>query len=493
MPEYLGYTAPTTTVDWASLTGELGEKIDEAVGTRGRERAAFDATFQENEDIVNDYEMTQNQTLNTFISNSADQTRDIMYEWNQMAKRGEITQAEYKQRMNNAMSYNGMLASATKTFDERSKEFFNRQQTGEGSGFELFMNTEFSNIADLKNKEMYTNPDSGKMYMVTRDENGNITSQLDVRQMNNPGNLIDNTVDLDNIITEGTKGWADITTWRNLGAGSTSTITDIRQGPIYENAKNHLIKSVLSNPRSTSGVLVDNGGGVQTDVDGNVTYQNYEYYSTDEQRDELIKANIADAEAAGISTTYEEQEQYMILATKDDTGTWQPELTSEQEEAARQFVDDAIEIKQGRKESGTPYYKPTKSSSTTDDKNNRWARYATIEEGWTSGDDAQLNGAVLPGFQLKTSGDEIIIYKPKTVEKFDQETGKEYTVNELVEIDRVPKTKGARSLSKYFYKGGTIKGKYMSPEEQFDAEKRAKRNANGTSSEDDNDFDPNNY
>lgn len=159
MPEFLGYEAQEGSgfVEFSKLFGDLGASVTDAINTRQKERDAFSQITQENEQKINEYELGQNQTMNDLIMDGANNIRNQMYDWNKAADEGRMTRADYKRRQNNVMSYWKMLSESAKNYDTRSMEILNRQQPDEngvvpGSGFELFANQKYLEIADREGK-----------------------------------------------------------------------------------------------------------------------------------------------------------------------------------------------------------------------------------------------------------------------------------------------------------------------------------------------------
>ena len=465
MSEYLGYVERDSpnVVDWNSLSGQINEKLKTAINTRSNERDAFAQTRKRNEDAINSYELGQNQRMNNLVLDFANEGRSLMYEWNKAADRGEMTRAEYNLRQNNLKDYQSSLANSAKTFDERSMKTLERQQPDEngntaGSGFELWNNRDYSEIANLKNKKTYINPETGVVYLAEYDEAGNIISQRDVREMNNPGNMMDNRVNVSAAVQNGTKNWKDWTTFTEIGQGGTRTITDARANLAFEDAKNRLIGSVLANARSQASVLVDNSDG------------DYEFYASEKERDSKIELALDNARAvakeAGLvldeDMFREEKMKTMILAERDETGVVQPIITPEQLKAARGYVSDEIEMQIGRSEKGTSkstpkYYSGGVVTTTTTGDGDL---YPTLIKAWkTGGADGAATLSAKTGddtyFKWEKGG--LQTYKYKVVEiKDDKGDGTGQYKNIGVKMGYP--IKNIMDLSSYFYGETDAKG-----------------------------------
>jgi hypothetical protein len=127
-------------IDWMGLTTKLGEDIQYAVDTRKRERAALDEQAKTVEKEINTYEGGQDQKFSELVFNGVDKGRDLVYEWTNAAKRGEMTRAELKLRMNNLSEGLSGFAKSAKDFDARMVEILNRQNSGEAGKLEAYKN-----------------------------------------------------------------------------------------------------------------------------------------------------------------------------------------------------------------------------------------------------------------------------------------------------------------------------------------------------------------
>ena len=399
---YAEYVSPqgSDIIDWRSLAGELSESITGAIGTRSREREAFEAQRLSNEEKIRSYELGQNQTMNDLVLDGADEVKSLLWETNNAANEGLMTRADYNKIQSTVMSYWDNFANSAKSFDERMMNSMTRQNNGEASTFEGYLNEMHADLADLKNKKIYVS-ESGAIYLAKYDEDGNIIDQVDVRQINNPGNAMDNRLDLDKTINKTVETWGDWTIFEEGARGSSTTVTDLRANKeVYDRAKLSLIDSILTNSRSIAGVLVDNSP------------EYYDYYSSDSEKDRIIKDRVAFerrvSEAAGVDFSEEEfikeLEGRLILVERDETGVFQPVITDEQREAAEQIISDKIEIQVGRTEKGTtqraPTYRVSGDDRDTDDSEGPYSVYPVIRTAWKEGDADLMNTVALDGYKF---------------------------------------------------------------------------------------------
>lgn len=353
--EYTGYIPASNPIDWAKLTGGLVTTIQGIGAERQAEKAALDKLQSDNNKILQNTELGKSQTLNQLILSGSNEGRQSMMEWNRQLKAGQITPLEYKNRINNLMDSWSTFANTAKGYDQQMQEALKRQQEGLGSGLELELNNRIAQLGDLRNKKTQVDPNNGNFVIGQLDENGlfDPSSVMDLRSISQPGNIIDNKVDLSSIVDEKTKGWEDWTI--ELG---NKTITDALQNPAIQRARLDLANGILNNPRAITSVLKDN-----TDGDYDFYYNQRDMLSkiadrVDKQNE--LNNQLGKDELSGdeLKKFIEDQKNKFILLQQDDQGVYQPNLTDQQIQDAKQTVLDSIDSRLERKvELDEPQYR----------------------------------------------------------------------------------------------------------------------------------------
>lgn len=402
MPKtYLGYkNTGRGVIDWAGLTDQLGDDISQALNTRQLERQAFDEIETNNLDVINSYELGQSQGFNEYIVKGADNIRNQYYEWNKKAKSGEMTQSEYKLRTNNVMSDWDAFANAAKNFDKKHEEMLKRQQEGKGSSFEAELNKYNATLANLSDRSIYVNPATGRVYNARIGEDGEIVEALSAKQLQMPGNMLDDAMDLSTEVKAHVDNWGDWKKFEALGRGATRTTESKRLMEDYERLVETSIDTFVGDPRSVAKILVDNGHG--------------EFYWNEDgsDRDAKIKAKV-DREKTirkrlGTLSDFDEAEfraeleNNYIFIDQDETGVFQPVVTDAQIDMARDRVRAEIDKTTGVEISGTKGFAPTSGESNGDAQggNEEFSTYAMMEKDWRSGNFAHLE-AENPNMKFK--------------------------------------------------------------------------------------------
>ena len=340
---------PTALPDWAKLTNGLIDTIDKIGSERQEQRDSLDKMMTDANSLMDKQELFTNQNLNEFVLNGADGARKLISQWNKDLKAGKLSAKEYKNRMNNINEGRSTLANSAKTFDAANNEFLKRQTPGEdgklpaGSEFEQTLSQVHAEIGNLKDKKVFFDPLTGKSYTAKITDQGVDPSTMTPSiRFALPNNLLDNRIDVDAIITAGTKDLAD---WK-IESGN-ATISDPLQNPATAKAIISLQQSILSNDRFTSQVLA------------HYAPEDYDYYETDEEKMRIVSSMAeTDIKARKLSgkpdytkdeldNLYSKLDKQLIRYAPDNTGVYQPIITDEQRKVADDIVLNKIKARMG--------------------------------------------------------------------------------------------------------------------------------------------------
>jgi hypothetical protein len=335
---------PTVGVDWAKLTNDIVGKVN-AIGTsRQAEKDALDLMMTDANALMNKEELYSSQKLQEFVLAGADSGRTLIAQWNADLKNGILSPKDYKNRMNNLKDGWATLANSAKTYDKTNQEFMDRQtpnqKTGlsDGSGLEQYLSQIFAEVGELGGKKVFWDPITGKPYTAKITPDGiDPNSMTPTLRYSVPNNFFDNTLDVDSIISAGTKDLAGY----KYEVGN-ATISDPLKNPATANAVVLLKNGILSNDRYVAQVL-DRSSGVD-----------YDYYRTDAEKDAKVLSMInTEKEARKLSgkPSYTDEEitklkkdlgERLIKVSPDSTGVYQPVITEKQREVADKFILDKI-------------------------------------------------------------------------------------------------------------------------------------------------------
>jgi hypothetical protein len=307
-----------------------------------------------------------------------------MLEWNKSLKAGQLSPKEYKNKINNVKEYWGELATTAKSFDDRYMQQMERQRNGDSSGLETYGLEKLADFQNIESKSVYVDETTGRILLSNTDEEGRYVGEpIDINHINNPGNIVDNRVDLNSEVSEKVKNWKVFQQFDLLKKGATQSIEDVRLNPKFNQAVNELSYSLLYTPNAVASVMSDNGVAGKYEV-GEISFPIEVDFFMDEaekgakvqeqiERIKMLNENVdADIDEGKLKS---EIEKYMIEVRRDANGTMRPVITEDQRDIAKDRIQREVEMQLGHKEKKTPAYKPTSTGSrsgggvkSTDDK-----------------------------------------------------------------------------------------------------------------------------
>ncbi len=344
--DYYGYMPPSQTLDLGKLTTDLSKTIAGFGERRELEKEQLDQIQADNTKIINDADLGKSQTFQTMALNGTQKGVQFMTKLNKQLKAGEISPKEYKQKMNTVMENWGTFANTVKTYDARMAEIQKQQQDGKASGIGISANEFFAQSSELKDKEIFID-DNGNMSMGRIDPN---TGQLDpdsvqsFRSMALPNNMVFDKVPLDETVNDVVKLWKPYIEENGL-----NTIESVKSNKDLARKMADLTGGLTSNPRLTASLLVDNTG------DGYDVYFNQADYNN--KINQMIQTENEARRISGLDPmNQQEQNEFakdssekLIEMRKDATDTYQPVITEEQLNRAKEAIEVAVSLQLGFK------------------------------------------------------------------------------------------------------------------------------------------------
>jgi hypothetical protein len=324
---YIGNQYPPT--DWGKIGANLLDQFDKEDQRRKEEKEKIDNDYADSFAKIGEYEQTTDQDVNEFIYKGVDEVRNGMKTQYDLLKKGAITMADYKLYKNTAMSDWSSLNKAVKGFGTTIEASQKLITEGKMSGLGQYNSLNFAKLGDLKTAKIMVNPKTGRLYRVNIDpETGKVASPDDVYSpsaMINPGNLVDLKVNLDDQIDPFLKRLEKVGVAKNLGNGVIEVDESARNNPAFKTALEAEINAVTATPRSTTSILTDYVG-------------DYQFFESEAQKKELIAKGV---------------DEEKLIQVKRKNGVAEPILTEDQEQVAKDFVRNQIEVGVGGKQSMT--------------------------------------------------------------------------------------------------------------------------------------------
>lgn len=333
---YVGNLVPPT--DWGKIGTDLFDKYNKVKEEREAKREKIDNDFTEAFAKIGDYEQTTDQSVNELVSRGANDIRDSFKTQYDLLKKGAITMSDYKLYKNTSMSDWSTFNKGVKTF---GANIANAQKViidGKMSGFGQYNMLNYAKLGDLKNARIMPNPQTGRLYLAQVDpKTGTIASDNDVYSpsaMLNPGNLVDLKVDINDGVTTFLKRVADYGVSVDKGSGKILNIESAKQNPSFNKALDAQVNALTVTPRSTTSVLTDYVG-------------DYQFFESEAQKKELIAKGATEDK---------------LIKVQRNNGVYEPVPAAKQEEVAKQYVRDQIEVGVGYKETRTQGFAPVRQT-----------------------------------------------------------------------------------------------------------------------------------
>ena len=385
--EYAKKTPFDKQINWASVSTEVADKALEIGQKRKDRKVALDQQMADYELQLSNQKAFKTESLTSKWMDMADKSRQIVFQANKDLKSRKISESEYKKIVGNMSEYTKTVADTANNFDADIQAYIARQTPNEkgiieGGSYEMEMLNQFGKLADFKNKNFSVLPD-GRIAIDSVDENGNVTSTLDLMSMNKAENRFAPKNDIDTATSNVVKDWKQWTEFEDLGRGAWSSVEDMRKNPYIGEALYKAVKSINNTPKSTLSTLIDYG----------VVKEPLYAYNENELKSVKEKA-VADLvkmrQEMGVSTavTAKDLAEIENRIIRVDPNTADPILTEAQKTLANKTVEELIQMKMSHEEEGgakQDWSKPARTTTDGDgsgDKSNYTNLYEDLFTAW---------------------------------------------------------------------------------------------------------------
>lgn len=301
--------------DWSKVTGDISDELVRIQKERQAKRDEQDRKTQESLTKLEDIEMGESQTMNELKLKAVEDSKRYLLEQDKLMKQNKLDPTQRLITLQTQMDDWKAFSNVTNEWDKNYSEYLTRMEDGTSAGMEQAMaewNEEFGNIA---NKAVKTNNENGRLYLTTTDGSG---EPLSINALNNRLKDRVNKYDVNGEVQNQVQKLGQVV--KIINKDGILSMDDVRENPVYEEAKEKMIEALLGSDRDTSSILSDYVGG---------------YSFT---RDKSMQGKE------------DENGNEMILLTADKNGTYQPEFTKTQKDKAKEYVDLQLEMQLGFKE-----------------------------------------------------------------------------------------------------------------------------------------------
>lgn len=368
-------------IDWAGLTKTISDDLLAEKKRRDDTKAFLNQETAEQLQKINEYEQGLDPQANTWMMEQIQSARAFMLENQRLMKRGLRPVNDKRLVDQNVMNTYTDLNNALKTYNSKIEELSKLP----GKSNEALID-EMANFAQLRNRKIYNDPNTGAGYLADVDPaTGEIDQKrlMPVRAINSMQQQSFETV---NVTDEVNKAVEKMGTWK-VAISSTEDINNVRLNPKYQQTIEDLTSSILSSDQRKASVLLD-----YLDLD----------YSKD--GDDAAQGSIE----YDYITGYDKQGRPEIetrsvnigkvLMENGPDGKLRHKLTPQQEELAREAIKSNIESKL-LFETSKQFVKDTSSDrSDRATRQNKIDTYSTVEKFFQG--DAQAGQALASQFGM---------------------------------------------------------------------------------------------
>ena len=152
-------------IDWSSITKKISDDLISTGEDRQKQRNELEDTQVENINTIKNYVTGEDTDMNSFVLEQSQSTRGFLSAIHKQMTSGKISVDKAKRIKQRVMNSWGSVSEASKTFQENAKRLGNSK----GKANEALLNIMGLN-ADLNNKQIYHDPETGEGYYVDVDK-----------------------------------------------------------------------------------------------------------------------------------------------------------------------------------------------------------------------------------------------------------------------------------------------------------------------------------
>jgi len=367
---YLGYKPADqdkAVIDWGGLTKQISDDLLAEKQRRDDSKVFLEQEHAKQLQKINEYEQGLDPQANTWMMEQIQSARNFMMENHRLMKRGIRGVNDKRLVDQNVMNTYTDLNNALKNYNTKIEELSKLP----GKANEALID-EMANFAQLRNRKIYNDPNSGSGYLADVDPStGEINEKtlMPVRAING---MQQQSFDVINVTDEVNKAVDKMGTFK-VAVNSLETLENTRKMPSYKQFVDDTITSMISNKDKMLSVALD-------------------YLDIDYTKDVDDAKNTAGAGTISydVISGYDDQGLPImeskeipigkILMKNGPDGKLVPDFTPAQEELVKESLRNAIDTKFAF-ETTKELYKPTLADEKRrTDRQNKINTYNTLEQ-----------------------------------------------------------------------------------------------------------------
>lgn len=324
MAEYYGYAErdANSYVDWAKLGQNLTETVQTAYKLREDRKAQLDELMQKNYAELANAPTGLNQDINGAITGLADNQKQYLLQVNKLLKAGVLKPKDYTLINQNLAEDTKSLFANAKNWQTAWAKIQDDVNNNKSSRALKDIAADVASFGKFKDVQFMINPTTGRINgaQMIKGPDGELIKgdSKSMQQLNVLMNQDIPKYDITGNLINAEKALGDFTTSKLTRSaiqrqGSILNVTDKAIKDTFEKAKDTFIQQQMANPFNTLSILVDHMGAVP----GTTTPYRVSTKEEDRGKPDVI-----------------------MYVDPDGDGSYTPDLTEKQKQAAKQYITD---------------------------------------------------------------------------------------------------------------------------------------------------------
>jgi len=326
--------------DWGAISKSYSDIINKEITRRETKKAAIDEQIRQDLKDIQKMPQGQHKGINDGLASLSELMTTQSLADQKLLENGDMSVKDWTKRRQNRMDDTKRVQDIGTQLQEQYGEIMDGYRDGTLSQINVDEWENFGNMIDFNNHGFYEDPESGKLFLAQRNEDGSIdTSKTNsIETLNNGMRQRYNRFDKNVFLEENVNAIGTFKTFYKDG----TIVSDPRIRDKYKAFKNSAIDEVTSNDSKLASLLIDDVAGIRDE--DNLIMPGKEYRITkDREEFENDKTGLL------ILGEFEPNNSGILNFTFQDS----------QKEAARTYLDIQFEMavgsdkKQGTKKNNT--------------------------------------------------------------------------------------------------------------------------------------------
>ena len=163
---------PEAAIDWGKQAKTISDAFQGVADERAKKKAAIEQSFNEQQAKLNELGEYDNPTAQEIVMNAGQDGAQKLMDVKNLVKRGILKPSEATMFQQNQLNGFNLLKKNMGSFDKTFQEYTKRLQDGTGAPGEEWLAKQLEGFASLNGKSVQTDPLTGKVSMLSLDENG---------------------------------------------------------------------------------------------------------------------------------------------------------------------------------------------------------------------------------------------------------------------------------------------------------------------------------